>query len=58
MELTKQGYENIITRIQNCNVNPPPTMNTTTMNAWLAGYIQCQRDILAIIESLLETNGR
>lgn len=57
-ELTKMGYDNIIYRIVNREISPPGVMTIQVMNAWLAGYAQCQNDILSIIEALRDTNGR
>lgn len=57
-ELTKQGYDNIIDRIVNRTVEPPKTLTVQALNAWLNGYAQCQLEILDIIETLRDTNGR
>lgn len=57
-ELTKMGYDNITDRIINRTVQPPNDMNCIELNAWLAGYADCQHDILDIIEQLKDQYGR
>lgn len=58
MELTKMGYDNIVDRIVNRQVDPPKNLTVTALNAWLSGYAKCQLEILDIIETLRDTNGR
>lgn len=57
-ELTKQGYDNIIDRIINREVEPPKDKNCAELNAWLQGYADCQNAIIDIIESLKNQFGR
>ena len=57
-ELTKMGYDAIISRIVNRVVEPPNGKTTYELTAWLAGYAKCQNDVLEIIGKLKDQYGR
>lgn len=48
------GYDMIIDRIVNREVEPPKFENVRSMNAWLNGYARCQFEILELISELKE----
>lgn len=57
-ELTKSGYDQIIDKIVNREIEPPKGMNCFALNAWLQGYADCQNAIIDIVEKLRDQYGR
>ena len=57
-ELTKTGYDQIIDKIVNREIEPPKGMNCFVLNAWLQGYADCQNAIIDIVEKLRDQYGR
>lgn len=51
-ELTKLRVANLIERIVNRKVKQEEAMETPRLNAWLNGYVQCQNDVLDIIDEM------
>ena len=56
--LTKMGYDDIITRIQNMVIRPPQDMNVETLYAWLKGYADAQNAVVEMIDGLKGQYGR
>ena len=57
-ELTKIGYDQIIDKIVNREIEPPKGMNCFVLNAWLQWYADCQNAIIDIVEKLRDQYGR
>ena len=57
-ELTKIGYDQIIDKIVNREIEPPKGMNCVALNEWLQGYADCQNAIIDIVEKLRDQYGR
>ncbi len=48
--MTDNGFESIIKRIKEMQIQPPEGMNIYQLEAWLLGASKTHYDILAIIE--------
>lgn len=57
-DLTKQGYDMIIDRIQDMNVETPTILTATGLQIWIQAYTQCQDEIIDLIAKLRDSNGR
>ena len=58
IELTTQGYDNIIDRIVNRIVKPPEELTANELCIWCNAYAECQDNIIDIINKLKEGYGR
>lgn len=50
--MTDKGYEFIIKRIKEMQIQPPEGMNIYQLEAWLLGASKMHYDILAIIDEI------
>lgn len=57
-ELTKQGYDMIIDRIEDMSVETPTILTAVGLQIWIQAYTQCQHDIIDMLEDLRDSNGR
>lgn len=56
--LTKIGYDEIITRIQNMVIKSPQDMNVETLYAWLKGYSDALNAVVEMIDGMKDQYGR
>ena len=52
--MTDIGIKDIENRVSGRQVYPPEGLTCEQLQAWLAGYAQCQRDVMDVIEELKE----
>ena len=57
-ELTKQGYDMIIDRIQDMQVETPTILTAVGLQIWIQAYTQCQDAIIDLIAELRDKYGR
>lgn len=52
--MTDIGIKDIENRVTSRLVYPPEWLTVDKLQVWVAGYLQCQRDVLDVIEELKE----
>ena len=57
-ELTKQGYDMIIDRIKDMEVETPTILTAYGLQIWIQAYTQCQDAIIDLIDELRNQYGR